>query len=772
MTTFVTTEPFLLDDVDALRRDLLALGPADGRRYELWTMLRDSARRAPDDFGWFVPFVAVITREEDDIARARHIIDAYLSKLDPMSFSTGLQFHFWCFAFPHAKVALYFQWLCAVGAYTSEEAEEIGHRLVEFHFVNFYYGMRDKPEPECVDNQALSLVLSSTIVGHLFSQGEHPSAMAQIMLRDGLRRLPGMLAELPQSGYTGEGSDYMNCVVGPAVPLAVEVLERVGGYRDVLKTPLEEGGARPVAVLRMVARSFMPGGLLLPWDNYGYQFGVRSTLAYGARRTGEDLFFEVLENEVIWTYDIGIGWAYDDLVWTLIWWPAERPAGRDPAWRDWYEPAVGAAFAADGGDRYVVQMWDESEPVYPTRAHVNPNAVLFGGYRVPISADGSPTEGAEHRFQFGDTWREVSFLAIDSTTRYNFGDGCAGAHSVILLDGLEGMRAHTDYRQVTATAHDRSGWVWADVTPIYRENVPDVVEVSRRTQLHEGGLVTIIDRVRSTQTHAVTSRFVVRPEVAPIPGGVRVRTPEGVTLQLVDVDAATRVSVERAGHVPAKPDEGSVLVDFVSTGTDVERVFVALTSRELETDSPVGPAAVIADTDATLDYATANRALAATPVRVPMQLPAYLEADLPPGQHWWYRLDLDKRREDAWLRLPVGMHDARLFIDGVEVDLSAYRVSGELIAPRVPLPARVRDTDRIEVVLRLSVPRGHYDGEGWGTIGMTGGMGLGYAVAEERLEAVERDGRRLRVITDRGVYDLDLGRENGAPLSTSTEGDA
>lgn len=757
MTAVLTAEPFLLDDVDRLRAEILALRPEDGRRYELWTTLRDSARRAPDDFGWFVPFVALITREADDIARARHIIDAYLSKLDPMSFSTGLQFHFWCFAFPHAKVALYFQWLCTVGAYTPEEAESIGNRLVEYHFVNFYYGMRDKPEPECVDNQALSLVLSSTIVGHLFSQGQTPSRMAQIMLRDGLRRLPGMLSELPASGYTGEGSDYMNCVVAPAVPLAVEVLERVGGYDHVLETPLEEGGALPVAVLRMMARSFMPGGLLLPWDNYGYQFGVRSSLAYGARRTGEDLFFEVLEHEVIWTYDIGIGWAYDDLVWTLIWWPAETPAEPDRAWRNWYEPTVGAAFAAQGGDRYVMQMWDPSEPVHPTRAHVNPNAVLFGGYRVPISADGSPTEGAEHRFQFADTWREVSFLAIDSTTRYNYGDGCAGAHSVVLLDGREGMRAHTDYPQVTATAHDPRGWVWADVTPIYRENVPDVVEVSRRTQLHDGGLVSIVDRVRSRQPHLVTSRFVMRPGATLRPGGAHVRTPEGVTLQLVDVDAATTVTIERADHVPAKPDDGSVLIDFSSTGTDIERVFVALVSRDLETDAPIGPAAVIPDPAGDFDYRTAVARLRDTDVRVPVQLPAYLEADLLAGQHWWYRLELVKERRPAWLRLPVGMHDARLFVAGDEVDLSPYRVSGELIAPRVRLPERFDDTDRVEVVLRLSVPRGHYDGEGWGTIGMTGGLGLGYAVEEELIESVERDGRRVRVVTTHGVYDIEVG---------------
>lgn len=758
MRHLLDAEPFLLDDVAALRAEILALGPADGRRFELWNLLRDSARRAPGEFGWFVPFVAVMTRDPDDIARARAIIDAYLGKLEAQSFSTGLQFHFWCFAFPHAKVALYFQWLCSVGAYSDEEADAIGAQLLEFHFVNFYYGMRDKPEPECVDNQALSLVLSTTLIGHLFSGGAVPSRMAEILRRDGLRRLPGMLSELPESGYTGEGSDYMNCVVAPAIPLAVEVLERVGGERAVLEEPRVAGGARPVSVLRMMARSFMPGGLLLPWDNYGYQFGSRSALAYGARRTGEDLFFQVLEREVIWTYDIGIGWAYDDLVWTLIWWPSRGPAQRDPDWREWFHPEVGAALARDDGDRYVVQMWDESEPVHPTRAHVNPNAVLFSGFRVPISADGSPTEGAAHRFQFDDTWREVSFLAMDSTSRYNFGDGCAGAHSVIVLDDREGMRALDPGPQTAAARRDARG-VWADVTPIYRQNLPDVREVSRRTTLHPGGLVTLVDRVRADDPHRVTSRFVVRPEATPIPGGVRVRTPEGVTLQIVDADDASEVRISRAEHVPAKPDDASVLVDFSREGRDVERVVVALISREWETDSPLGPVAVIPDPGGDLRLADAVAELRRTPVRVPGHLPAYLEAELPAATRWWYRLEVEPSRAPRWLRLPVGMHDPRLVIDGRDVDLAPWRISGALIAPRVPLPVSTRGDDPVEIVLALSVPRGHYDGEGWGTIGMTGGFGLGGEVEEERVQSVERDGRRVRVVTTLGVHDLDLGVE-------------
>lgn len=753
------SSPFLLDDVATLRKRVLALRPEDGRRFELWTTLRDSARRAPHDFGWFVPFVATITEDPADISRAREVVDAYLAKLDPISFSTGLQFHFWCFAFPHAKVALYFQWLCTVGAYSETEIARISQRLIEYHFVNFYYGMRDKPEPECVDNQALSLVLSNTIIGYLFATGDKPSRMAQIMLRDGLRRLPQMLSGLPKSGYTGEGSDYMNCVVAPAVALAVEVLERVGGFSDALTIPIEPEGSTPDAVIRMMARCFMPGGLLLPWDNYGYEFGMRSSIAFGARRLGDAAFFNILESEVIWTYDIGIGWAYDDLVWTLIWWPTEKPISAEVAWRDWFEPELGAAFSSEDGNCYVMQMWDESEPGYPTRAHVNPNAVLFSGYRVPISADGAPPEGIPHRFQFEDTWREVSFLAMGEKTRYNFGDGCAGAHSVVLIDGDEGMRARQRYQQLEGSKQPSATSVWADVTPIYRESFPDVIEVSRQTQFHADRFITVIDRVLANEAHEITSRFVFRPKATEIPGGVRVETPEGVTLQLLEVTNSSKITLELAKNVPAKPDRESVLVNFASSGTAAKRVFLGLVSRRFETETQLEEISVIADEVPGMDFASARERLLRVENRVAMQLPAYLEADLPAQQHWWYRAQFSKRPEPAWLRLPLGMHDPRLYLNGESVDLAGFEYSRELIAPRLAVPDSLEGETEIELVLRLTVPKGHYDGKGWGTIGMTGGLGLGYAVEEERILSTQLAGTKLQVETTQRTVNLELAPE-------------
>jgi hypothetical protein len=761
----LTSDPFLLEDIDALRAGLSGDGACSDRRRDLWNLLRNSARNAPEDFGWFVPFVAVITRDPEDIARARQIVFTYLDKLDPMSFCSGLQFHFWCFAFPHAKMALYAQWLGTIGAFSAAEQERIREQLVAYHFINFYYGMRTKPEPECVDNQTLSLCLSTTIVGRLFSQGDGASRMAEIMLRDGLRRLPSLLADLPTSGYTGEGSSYMDCVNGPAVPLAVEVLERITGESDLLYQPLGPRGAQPVNVLRMVARSCMPGGLLLPWDNYGYQFGVRSTLAYGARRTREPIFARVLENECIWTYDIGIGWAYDDLVWTLIWWPEDAPSGGGDDGTTWFEPATGGTLMSTDGNCYAMQMWDESEPLIPTRSHVNPNAVLFNGFRTPISADGSPTPEAPHRFQFDDTWRAVDFLAIDTESRYNYGDGCAGAHSVVLIDDHESMRAHSSYPQIHFSDHDGHGhWIEADVSPIYHENFPDVTQVRRKTQLHLDRIFTIEDTVVEAHDHAVTSRFLFRPSLHQIPRGVRVETPEGVTLQLVELLNDNEIRIESVDNHPYQPDGRSELVDFRVRGREVHRLFVALISRTIAVESELAGFRVVPDPTGNLTLTQAREALERTATEVPMRLPAYMETDLPSTVTWWYARTVPKRPGPCWLRLPVGMHAPRLYIDGSAVDLTPWTRSMELIAPLVRIPEHLDAAPSVAVTLRVDVPKGHYDGQGDGTIGMTGGMGVAYAVEEEVIRSAHHRDGTVTVTTTLDTYAFDY------PAATSQGG--
>lgn len=749
-------KPLFIDDIDALRRSILALEGQSGRRAELWRLLKNSARSAPLNYPWFTPFVALITQDAQDIEHAREVIRTYLSKLDPMTFSTGLQFHFWCFAFPHAKWSLYFQWLSTLGAFAPAEQEEIAQQLIQYHFLNFFYGLRTKPEPECVDNQALSLAFSNALVGYIFSQGANPSAMAQRMVEEGVRRLPTMIGDMPVSGYSGEGSSYMDCVNGPAIPLAVELLELITQEKGLLFRPLSAGGCLPISVLRMVAREWMPGGLLLPWDNYGYQFGVRSPIAYAARHCGEPLYYDILNKECNWTYDIGIGWAYDDLVWTLIWWPEQPPTAASTE-RSWFEPDVGGALVSDDQHYYLMQMWDESAPEIPTRAHVNPNALLFNGYGVPLSADGSPAPEGSPRFRFADTFRQVTFLTMGGEDTYNYGDGCGGAHSVILVDDWEGLRIFEEgpqFRNPTADLAQKT--LGCEVTPLYQERYPDLVTVQRKSTLCAERFFAIEDWVAFAQPHRITSRFLLRPDWVKTDNGVKIQTPEGVTLHLVELlnppSSQQTLHTEEVLNHPFKPDRRSLIADFSVEAEQVHRLFIAWISRILAPAEPLCNFQALPDPTDDFSFESARSQLLHSSLQLPMNLPAHMEATVPLVKRWWYRKVAAKACGQAWLKLPVGMMQPQLYLNGQPIDLTPYATSGELIAPHVPLPPNLEAEDEIEIILRTDIPISHYEGGGDGTMGMTGGMTFCYPVAEEKLLSASYSDGSITLITDQQVY--------------------
>lgn len=745
--------PILIDDIAQLRRRVLASESDDGRLSELWKLVKGSAQSAPFDFPWFTPFVALMTQQPQDIANAAEVLRRYVGKLDSMYFSPGLQFHFWCFAFPHAKWCLYFQWLCTLGAFSDAEATELAEQLIEYHFVNFLYGLRTKPEPDCVDNQALSLALSTTLVGYLFAQAPYQSQMATIMRDEGLRRLPGIIGDMPPSGYSGEGSSYMDCVNGPAIPLAIELLQRITGQTNLLHTPLTVNGATPYSVLQMVAREWMPGGLLLPWDNYGYQFGVRAPLAYAARMTGEPLFADILQHECIWSYDIGTGWAYDDLVWTLIWWPDQLPSTDVPVPRSWYEPDIGGALVSTHRQYYAMQMWDDSTPVVPTRAHVNPNAVIFNGYGVPLSADGSPTPQGAARFRFADTVRRVNFFTMGQSDEYNYGDGCGGAHAIVLVDGWEGLRLQADLPQFHSATADLAQLTLAcDVAPTYQERWPDITRMLRRTTLCAQRFFVIEDVCQALQPHQWTTRFLLRPSFVSTSHGAKICTPEGVTLHLVSVLAPVTMQCETVDGHPAKPDGACGIVDFGSHGRQHHQLTLAWIATTRQRGEAIRQLTALADPDMSLTAQTARTMLAESTLQLDMQLPAHMEAAGATVKRWWYHKRLKKRLGQQWLQLPLGMLAPQLWLNGRAVDLSDWAISAELIAPHIPLPDDMWQEHELDILLRVDVPISHYEGGGDGTIGLNGGMWWVHPVAEETLISWQWRANQLEIESSERRY--------------------
>lgn len=740
--------PFLISNSDSLRSQLLANAELDRTQARLWQLVKNCARTAPKQFPWFTPFVALVTREATDIENAKDVLADYLQKLEPMSFTSGLQYHFWCFAFPHAKWSMYFQWLVTLGAYTEDEVESIRGQLLSYHFTNFFYGMRSKPEPECVDNQALSLVLSNVLVGYLFASDKSTSSMANVMLEEGLRRLPEMIGGIPASGYTGEGSSYMDCVIAPAIPLVVELLQHITGKTDLFEHRFAPNDISPQTILKMAAREWFPGGLLFPWDNYGYQYGVRAPLAYAAQKTKDAQYAHILQHQAVWSYDIGVGWAYDDLVWTLIWWPLDTGTSAYHK-QNWMHAELGGVLHTNTLPLTLVQLWDESEPNIPTRSHVNPNAVMFHAYGVPLSMDGSVRKDVT-RFQFADTWRETVH-SVGEITRYNYGDGCAGAHSVLLVDRWEGLRALHSYPQAQSVEIDElAGAMTTDVTPLYQEHYPDAQVVRRRSSIAADRFYIIEDLADFTQPHEYTSRFVLRPDAVEVSLGAKIRTQEGISLHLIDLIGHTQISHERLrGPVYMyNLDQDVEIIDF--QGTSGHRLFIAWMSRAIEQHEKLHDWQTIWEDDTSYSYEQAEQLVTHSKYRVAFELPSYMEQPLPIVKRWWYFKKVSKPRGQTWLQLPRGMHDARCWINGQEIEY--YSSEWGVLAPYIEIPQTWEQVEMIEILLRTDVPISHYDGKGEGTVGFNGGCYLCIPCEEEVISQATYDGEQIEIITNRQLY--------------------
>ena len=702
--------PFYIDDTNQLR-EKLARAEADGTLMgRVWQSVRRRARARPADFPWFTPFVALVTGEERDLEPARQSIREYVATFDRLGFTASLHFHFWCHAFPHARWALYFQWLDALGAWEPDEARRLREQLITFQFVNFFSGLRTKPEPDTADNQTMSLALSNGLVGHLFRLPPNGSAIAERMFHDGARRLPQIIGGMPECGYSGEGSTYQDYVVGPSIPYIVEFLERaVGG--DWFTRKLPRTGCSAEAITRMIGREWMPGGLLLPWDHYGYSLPCRSTVSYAARRTGDPWFIELLEHHAGWSHDINVGWGNDDLVWSLVWWPETRARLTGKVFPSWAAPDIGAAIVSENADLYLMQMWDESTPVYPLRAQVNPNALVLSAFGSPLTTDGVPSRECT-AFNFDDTWREVGYMAM-KRHKFNFGSGCGGAHSVIIVDGWEGMRVNSPGKQAELLEFDeKAQCVAADVTPIYRERWPDARRVARRSRLCGDRFWLIEDLAAFDAEHDVASRWYLRPSLKSTGRGVSIETAEGVRLQMIPLAGPDAKTWRTVAGYPDRLDGESVAVDFRQRGRECRWLWLAWPdqTREVLADVADGWQA-IPDPQESLDLGSARAVLHASGIRLPFTVPAFLIADVPVTRRWWYsRMVAPPAGKPWWLRLPRQLGDARLWVNGTEIDMRPHYLRMQLLAPQVQMP--ILDAREVEVCVCCTACASQYERKG------------------------------------------------------------
>ncbi len=679
------------------------LANASGRMADVWRCIKRLAHTNPEGNPWFLPFVAAMEQDDEMIAAAKQAIRNYLDGARDAG-SSGYLFNIWCFAFPHCRWALWFDLLRQCGFYDTDEADRIAAEFLLIQFRDHHSGLLIKPYPECVDNQAASLALSSFVVGDIFANGPGGGNIARKMREEAAQRLEAMIGGMPKTGYSGEGSTYQGLIVAFAAPFLNEVLNRMHG-REMFAEPLAPNGTSTQDILTMTMRLWMPGGLLLPWDDYGYQFGVRFPIAYLANKTRDTHCLHILEHAANWSRinSDSSGWGFDETIWTLVYWPADIAVPQDSSWTGWGNEELGATIVDPKGENYLMQMWDETGSMC-CRAHVNPNSLILVHQGIPFSADGSGGDKSPH-LQYDGAVYERNFGA-GSFQHINLSRGCGGSHNAILVDGDEGLRPRSNYGQCRLVERSFNGpGIVGDVTNLYRNVYDDCRTVRRASRLVDNRFWVVEDFAAFSAEHSFTSRWWFRPNVSPANDGVDVATAEGALLQMRSLLAPTKVEITRVDGYPREPDGRSDRIDFaIHSSTEARWLWVLWPTMALETKEVLsdGWRAWPIDTRDNAAAEPTGETYAIHPGAFP-----WFQEDTPITSLWCFTrtINLDGLARPQ-LRLPRGLTErAQLQINGTDVDLSKA-IRSQLV-PGILDCTPFADNGTLDLRLCIPFPIGH-----------------------------------------------------------------
>ncbi|MCL1857505.1 MAG: hypothetical protein FWF84_07715 [Kiritimatiellaeota bacterium] len=456
-----------------------------------------------------------------------------------ISSEDSLEGHIWCVAPRAMRLAAFFTWLDHHGVWSKAEREEVAMNLMGFY--DHYVVPVLRSRTPAGHNQQLSMVFCSAVVGYVFSQEPCVAARAKGLFEWAMPKLKQSLGLMEPGGFSGEGTAYQTGVVSPLVLWIIVFLEQLG-EKDVWQTPRLPRGATLSDTLRVEAVMGSCGGLMPPWDHYGW-IATHNLAArtFWASVSGESHLLDITEEA--WDRPTFIAWRDDDRLWTMLYWPECEPATTGAhtgaPLQGWGIKEVGAATECPGRKLRVMCAWDVGGGgLGPGRSQVNPNHLMIdmGGHIV--TQDGTNRSGVP---LFAEAATERTWAGFSAEEQAAIGgregfkrwvlanqEGLLGASSGILVDGWEGYfnrdvrRGALVYEKRDAGLHVFSG----ESSPYY-QNAFDIRRMRRTVAMTPDGVTWIVDDIESDTPHDYDWRVWFRKEAALSGDNVlRVSTPK------------------------------------------------------------------------------------------------------------------------------------------------------------------------------------------------------------------------------------------------------
>jgi hypothetical protein len=429
-------------------------------------------------------------------------------------------------------------------------------------------------------------------------------------------------------------------------------------------------------------------------------------------------------------------------VWSLVWWPESSDMPSAPASSSWVEPEVGGALLSRDENLYLMQMWDETAPRVPVRSHFNPNSLVLSAYGSPLTVDGKALDSCRE-FHYEDTWTDMGYMGFENW-RINFGVGCAGAHSVILVDDWDGLRSMSEgIPHVDHVAADlEAGTFSAEVTSLYREKWPDTLAVRRKSTLVDDRFWLIEDLAAFKEPHQIRSRWWLRPHQVEAGNGVCIETAEGVRLHLIPLFGSDEKTTRLVEGYPDRLDQKSVCADFHVHGKLGHWLWLAFPERTREVAGDIGDDwLAVPDPEETLTLESALPHFANSGARLAFSSPPEFHEGWVPAKRWWYKKTIPVPAAEAWwIRLPRQLQEAKMWVDHREVDLRDHVPCMNLLPADIPMPQGLPPGRSVEVV--ISTLTGVREGNGGAVLGFWGRpKTLVPAARPAPLHAVYEDGR-------------------------------